>query len=237
MIIFETKVIDIIDRAPGVKSFRFSVEERLSFKAGQFFFVGIIIDGQEKTKHFSFSNSPTEKGYIEFTKRLTGSEFSNALDSLRPGDWAKIKAPMGDFTYEGVPRKIAFLSGGIGITPIRGICRFITDSNLSADVVLLYGNNTEADIIFKKDLDKMSERNRNLKIVYTLTSDSVDKNAWKGRKGYIDKDMLLEEIPDYNERVFYVCGPPGMVSSLTQSLSQALGLGSDNIRTENFTGY
>ena len=237
MITFETKVIDIIDRAPGVKSFRFRPDERLDFKPGQFFFVGIMIDGAERTKHFSFSNSPTEKGYIEFTKRLTGSEFSNALDRLKPGDWVRIKAPMGKFTYDGTPRKIAFLSGGIGITPIRSICKFISDKGVDSDIVLLYGNNTERDIIFKEDLDKIAASGKRLKITYTLISSDIDKNTWQGRTGYINKAMIEEEAPDYIERTFYICGPPVMVEALKEILNKDLEIPGEKIVTENFTGY
>ena len=237
MIIFETEIIDIIDRAPGVKSFRFNSSDDLVFQPGQFFFVSIMINGQEATKHFSFSNSPTEKGYIEFTKRLTGSEFSNALASLKKGDWAKIKAPMGNFTFNGEHGKIAFLSGGIGITPIRSICRFASDKGIASDIVLLYGNNSEKDVIFKKDLDAMAESNKNLKIVYTLTTNGIDNNAWQGRKGFIDKAMVIEEIPDYTDRVFYICGPPNMVTVLSNTLSRGLNIEKDNIIIENFTGY
>jgi glycine betaine catabolism B len=237
MITFETEVIDIIDRAPGVKSFRFRPDERLDFKPGQFFFVGIMIEGVERTKHFSFSNSPTEKGYIEFTKRLTGSEFSNALNMLKPGDWAKIKAPTGNFTYEGRPEKVVFLSGGIGITPIRSMCKFAADNNLSSNIVVLYGNNTEADIIFKKDFDAMARSNKRLKIVYTLTSENIDKNTWNGRTGFIDGEMILDEVPDYAERTFYICGPPNMVSNLQEILRQDIRIRDDKIIAENFTGY
>ena len=237
MIIFETEVIAVIDRAPGVKSFRFKTDKTLTFKPGQFFFVGIMIDGQERTKHFSFSNSPTEDGYIEFTKRLTSSDFSNALNQLKPGDQAKIKAPSGNFTFTGEYERIAFLSGGIGITPIRSICRFVYDKGISSDLVLLYGNNTEPDIIFKKDFDQMSQTNQNLKVVYTLTSTDAGKDDWQGKRGYIDKIMIQDEIPDYAVRVFYICGPPNMVSALTRLLTHDLKINSDNIVTENFTGY
>jgi len=61
MIEFETEVIEIIRRTPDVQSFRFRIKEDVTFRPGQFFFVTIEIDGAEQTKHFSFSNSPTEK--------------------------------------------------------------------------------------------------------------------------------------------------------------------------------
>jgi len=237
MIKFETEVLDIVQRTHNVKSFRFKIKEDVNFKPGQFFFVTIKIDGVERTKHFSFSNSPTEKGYVEFTKRITDSEFSQALERLKAGDWTRLKMPYGSFTFEGEYEKIAFLSGGIGITPIRSICKFATDSMLPTDMVLLYGNNREEDIIFRQDLDNMQSVNKNLRIVYTLTSSDIDRKIWKGRTGYIDDTMIKEEMPDYTERIFYICGPPRMVESLINILRNKLGVQQDKIKIENFSGY
>ncbi|MFB0527769.1 MAG: ferredoxin--NADP reductase [bacterium] len=237
MIDFETEVLDIIERTHNVKSFRFRIEKDVDFKPGQFFFVTIKIDGVEKTKHFSFSNSPTEKGYVEFTKRITDSEFSQALERLKAGDWARLKMPYGSFTFAGEYEKIGFLSGGIGITPIRSICKFATDSMLPTDMVLLYGNDREEDIIFRQDLDDMQSVNKNLRVVNTLTSPDIDKKIWKGRTGYIDDTMIKEEIPDYRERIFYICGPPRMVESLIDILENKLSIEENRIKRENFVGY
>ncbi len=237
MVEFETKILEVIPRAPGVKSFRFNIKEGVDFKPGQFFFVTIKIAGLERTKHFSFSNSPTEKGYVEFTKRITESEYSQALERLKIGDWAKLKMPYGAFTFEGEYQRLAFLSGGIGITPIRSICKFITDKGLPADIVLLYGNNKEEDIIFRQDLDKMAAANKNIHIVYTLTSPDIDRQRWPGRTGYIDDKVIQEEIADYQNRVFYICGPPKMVEGLSGILKNKLAISEDKIKIENFSGY
>ena len=237
MVEFETEVLDIIPRTPNVKSFRFGIKEGVNFKPGQFFFVAIKIEGKEATKHFSFSNSPTEKGYVEFTKRITESEYSKALDRLKIGDWARLKMPLGSFTFEGEYEKIAMLSGGIGITPIRSMCRFAADKRLPADIVLFYGNNKEEDIIFKQDLDLINRVNKNMRIVYTLTSPDIDKKKWQGRTGYIDDKTIKEEVAGYKERVFYICGPPKMVESLVIILKGKLNIQEDKIKIENFTGY
>ncbi|HCC68483.1 MAG TPA: hypothetical protein DEP99_01135 [Nitrospiraceae bacterium] len=58
---FETKVIEVIQRAHDIKSFRFSAAEDIDFKPGQFFVLTIKIKGKDANKHFSISNSPTEK--------------------------------------------------------------------------------------------------------------------------------------------------------------------------------
>ncbi len=237
MIEFETELLNVIQRAPRVKSFRFKITDAANFKPGQFFFVTIKINGVERTKHFSFSNSPTEKGFVEFTKRITDSDFSKALDKLKIGDWAKLKMPYGSFTFEGEHEKLAFLSGGIGITPIRCIIKFVSDKGLPTDIVLFYSNNREEDIIFRQDLDNISSSNKNIRVIYTLTSGDIDNKTWQGKTGYIDNEMIKEVTPDFLERIFYICGPPRMVNSMKDILKNKLGIREDKIKIENFVGY
>jgi ferredoxin-NADP reductase len=230
---FETTVSDIIPRTHNVKSFRFPRPEDLKYKAGQFMFITIKSGDEEMRKHFTISSSPTEKAHIEFTKKLTGSDFSNALDATKIGDWAVIDAPYGKFTFEGEYPKIGMLSGGIGITPLRSICRYCTDKQLETKITLLYGNLTERDIAFRKELTEMQEGNRNLKVVFTLDQPTED---WSGYKGYIDVQMVKKEIPDYMDGVFYVCGPPGMTRAM-ENLLRDLNLPKAQIKREIFTGY
>jgi len=237
MVEFETKIKEIIRRTPDAKSFRMEAKENLSFKPGQFFLMAINIGGKESTKYFSFSNSPTETGYIEFTKRITSSEFSKTLDSMKIGDKARVKMPLGSFTFEGEYEKIAFLSGGIGITPIRSMCKFVVDKGLPTDIVLLYGNTSEKNIAFRDDFDIMQATKENMRVIYTLTSPNAGTGAGKCRSGYINDKMITEEIPDYKERVFYVCGPPKMVEGLVCVLKDKLNVEKEKIRLENFVGY
>jgi len=234
MIEFETKFLDIIQRTHNVKSFRFRIEEDVDFKAGQFFFVTIRIGGAERTKHFSFSNSPTEKEYIEFTKKITDSEFSQALDTLRIGDWARLRMPYGSFVLRDEYKNIAFLSGGIGITPIRSITKYVVDKKLDTDIALLYGNRSVKDIAFREDFDAMQKQYSKLKVIHVL---SQAEPGWAGRTGHINGQIIKKEIPDYVERKFYICGPPGMVEAMKSILLNELSISKENIITENFSGY
>lgn len=159
---FETKVREIIQRTHNVKSFRFARPDALDYKAGQFMFVTIKSENNKLTKHFTISSSPTEKEFVEFTKKLTGSPFSNALDAMRPDDWAELNAPYGNFTFEGEFAKVGMLSGGIGITPLISMCRYCTDLQLNTKITLLYGNRSEQDIAFKTELEQMQRQNKNL---------------------------------------------------------------------------
>ena len=230
---FVTHLIDIIPRTYNVKSFRFPRPEELNYKPGQFFFVSFKTDGKELSKHFSFSSSPTEKTHIEFTKKLSDSQFSGVLRILKKGDWARIDAPYGKFTFEGEFEKIGLLGGGIGITPFISICRYCTDLKLDTKITLLYGNRAENDIVFRKELETMQEQNRNLKVVFTLNEATAN---WKGARGFITEEMIKSEVPDYAKTVFFTCGPPGMVQVMGK-LVEKLGLPKTQLKREFFTGY
>ncbi len=229
----EAKITRIIPRTYNVKSVRLEPQEWIDFQAGQFMRVSLKTDNQCK-RYLSISSSPTEKGYLEFTKKLTESDFSKTLDGLQPGDTVKIQYPFGKFTLEGAPLKIAFLSGGIGITPIRSICKYAVDKNLGTDIVLLYANRSIKDIAFREDFDFMQRQYPKLKVVHVLSEAPAGFNCLSGR---IDSQIIRNQIPDYTERKFYLCGPPLMVEAMKKILSDELILPQENIITENFQGY
>ena len=230
---FETYVIEIIPRTNNVNSYRFFKPSKLDYLPGQFFFITLQNNGEELKKHFSFSSSPTEQNYIEFTKKLTNSEFSGILKKLANNDWAKIEAPFGKFTFIGEHKKIALLAGGIGITPFRSICRYCTDKQLKNRITLIYGNRTEEDIVFREEFEDMQKENKNLKCVFTINEGNAN---WKGLTGFISGKMIKKEISDYKNTIFFLCGPPGMVEGLKGILNQ-LSITADHIRAEYFTGY
>jgi ferredoxin-NADP reductase len=104
---------------------------------------------------------------------------------------------------------------------------------LTAKITLLYGNRSESDIVFKKELKEMEKQNENLKVVFILNEAS---SGWKGVTGVIDAELVKKEVPDYKERVFYVCGPPPMVQAM-EKLIRDLGLPQTQLRLEAFTGH
>ena len=230
---FETKIMEIIPRTADVTSYRFPRPPELTYKPGQYFFITIKQGDRELTKHFSFSSSPTDKDHFEFTKKFTDHEYSMALKAAKVGDWARIDAPYGQFTFEGEYPKIALLAGGIGITPFISICKNATDKRLNSKITLFYGCRTENDIAFKQELEKMQEQNKNLKIVFMVNEVS---SQWKGATGVINAEMIKKELPDYKDNLFYVCGPPPMVKAM-ETLVESIGLPKTQLKLEYFTGY
>ncbi|MGD6934436.1 MAG: FAD-dependent oxidoreductase [Candidatus Bathyarchaeia archaeon] len=230
---FETTIQEILPRTHDTTSFRFSRPKELEYKPGQYFFVTIKQGGKELTKHFSFSTSPTETAFIEFTKKLTDHEYSMALKAAKVGDWARIDAPYGKFTFEGEHPKIALLCGGIGITPFISIIKNATDKNLDTKITLFYGCRTEADVAFKTELEELAKKNSKFKLMIVLSQASSD---WKGAAGYINAEMVQKEVPDFKDTVFFACGPPPMVTAM-QGLVEKLGLPKEQLKLELFTGY
>lgn len=142
--------------------------------------------------------------------------------------------PKGDCVLCHEDKKVAFLSGGIGITPVVSILRCLANKKLSTDVCLLYSNRTEQDIAFKDTLDCLAQQNPNIKIVYTV--DDQKPTDSRISSGMIDKDFVLNHIPDYQERTFFIFGPPAMVKAM-EAICKELGCSPKKIKTENFAGY
>lgn len=230
---YETTIQEIIPRTSDTSSFRFPREEGFDYKAGQFFFVTLKQDGKELSKHFSFSSSPTERKYVEFTKKFTDHEFSMSLKSAKVGDWVRIDGAYGKFTFEGEYPKIGLLGGGIGITPFISICKNATDRAINSRITLFYGCRTENDIAFRKDFEDLANRNNNLKVIFIINQPSPQ---WKGLTGIITADLVKQQLPDYKETVFYACGPPPMVKAM-ETLVETLGVPKNQFKQELFTGY
>jgi len=228
----ETEVTQVLSRTRDVLSVRFARPRDFDYQPGQYMFITLRSKGEQKTKHLTISSSPTED-FLEVTKRLTGHEFSNALGAAKAGDRVMIRGPYGDFTFQGEHDRVCMLSGGIGITPLRSMIRYSTDKGLSARIVLLYSNSHEDEIVFGDDLESMARQNPNLNVVNTITKPSP---AWKGLKGRIDRDMIVREVPDYANHVFFTSGPRKMVDAIL-ALLKDLGLPENQIKQEYFPGY
>jgi ferredoxin-NADP reductase len=230
---FVTKFQKIIPRTHDVTSFRFPRPAELNYKAGQFFLITLKQGERELSKHFSFSSSPTEKDHIEFTKKFTDHEYSLALKAAKMGDWARIDAPYGQFTFDGEYPKIALLGGGIGITPFLSICKNATDKALSSKITLFNGCRTENDIAFKEELVELAQENKNMKVIFIVNQPT---EKWKGATGNINAEIIKQLLPDYQENIFYTCGPPPMVEAM-ENLVVSLGLSKEKLKRELFSGY
>jgi ferredoxin-NADP reductase len=235
MALIRAKLIDKIERTPTIESFRFSVAEPFSFLPGQF--VKLIFDednlkNTNLNKYLSLSCSPT-KDYIQLTKRLSGSDFSNSLRNLKTGDSVYLQGPMGRCVFKENYQKISFLIGGIGITPVISIIEYIVDKKIDTDVVLIYSNRTPEEIAFRKILDDWSFKD-NIKVIYTITDTAANEDIYI--QGKINQRVVKDYIPDINHRISFLFGPPAMVKAMS-GICDNLDVGKDKIKSEVFIGY
>ncbi|AKB50748.1 Sulfhydrogenase 1 subunit gamma [Methanosarcina barkeri str. Wiesmoor] len=227
--LFETKVIEIIQRTPDVKSFRFERPQGFSYLPGQYVVLDLSDKSIQMKKPFTLSSSPTED-FLEITKKLTGHPFSNALTELKSGDRVVINGPYGKFTIQEEYNNIGMLSGGIGITPLRSIIKYSIDKKISCNIILIYSNRYETDIAFKDELELIQKENPNIKVIDTITKPEL---TWKGTTGRINAEMIQRYIPDYRKRIFFTCGPMEMVNSMV-SLLKKLEVPEEQIKREIF---
>jgi len=229
---FETEVIKAEQSTVSSRSIRFSRPPGFDYLPGQFIVLKLEGPQGEIAKPLSLSSSPTED-FLQVTKRLTGHEFSNALLSLKEVDTISFSGPYGSFTFHGEYEKIAMLSGGIGITPLRSMIKYCTDKGLATDIFLFYSNRQEDDIPFNDEFQALTAKNQKFTIINTLTRPGP---SWKGRVGRIDANLIRQMLTDYSGRVFYTSGPQRMVDSM-QLILDEMNIPMSQTRKEYFPGY
>lgn len=223
---YESIVLKTFNRTPDTLSLRFQKPKEFNYSPGQFTFLSIENKDKKLVKHFTISSSPSED-FLEITKKLTGHEYSNTLLTLKKGDGVTLDGPYGDFIYLGEPEKVLFLTGGIGITPIRSMIRYCADKAVNSDMKLIYSCSNENSIIFKEEFNELQDLNNKLRVFYTITK---PEGEWSGLVGRINSQMIMKLVPDYNSRLTYVSGPPNMVDAMTEILIKNLDVSPDRVK-------
>lgn len=220
-------------------------KKQLEYTAGQFAFFdigGVNNDSKGPIRHFTISSSPTED-YIMITTRIRDSPYKQRLSSLQEGVKVKVRGPEGKFVlHEDYSKPAIFLSGGIGVTPFRSMIKYATDKQLPIKIIMFDSNRNEQNILFKDEFDEWAGKNKNLKIVYTV-SDEDGRNSssspWTGEHGRINKEMLNKYLnnDELQHSIFYVCGPAAMLNAMKNLLEGELNITKERIKIEEFTGY
>ncbi len=198
-------------------------------RPGQFMFLTLRPEGRHREEHpFTISSPPTQKDVIEATIKKSG-DFTSEIERVKPGDMALIDAPYGRFScvHHGA-RRFIFIAGGVGITPIYSMLRYLHDTGDTRPVLCLYGNRAEDDIVFRRELALSP---KHVEVVHVL---SEADDAWPGERGYITRELIERYAREFlSEADIYVCGPPPMMHKVFQAL-RARGVPDRRIHAERF---
>ena len=229
-------------------------KEEFGFHAGQYITLRVDVDGREERRAYSLCTSPDDADFGFCVKRLKGGKVSNyLLDELQTGQTLDVMPPDGRFAADTEPeqRKTYYLIGaGSGITPLMSIARKVLGDEPGSAVHLLYGNRAEATIIFREELDEMSQQYRGQFTVEHILSRPARKKAgglggffgktkptWEGRVGRVDARELTRFLDAHASRTdanaYYICGPGAMIDTVEKELLRR-GVPAKQVHTERF---
>ena len=237
-------MIEVIPETSRTRTVVLDVPDWPGHRAGQHVDVRLTAeDGYQTERSYSIA-SPPEERYLSLTvERLEEGEVSPYLtEELRGGDQLEIRGPIGGyFVWDiAVGGPLLLVGGGSGIVPLMAMLRH-RDAALSArdsmarhqiPARLLYSSRSWDDIIYRDELTRLTEKDKTLEVVHTLTRDHPQ--AWTGFRRRIDRAMLAEIAwPSTEKPRIFVCGPTPLVESVAATLVD-LGHQPSLVKTERF---
>jgi ferredoxin-NADP reductase len=193
-------------------------------------------DGYQAERSYSIASPPEEQPRLTLTvERLDDGEVSPYLtEELRVGDKLELRGPIGGyFVWEAsMGGPLLLVAGGSGIVPLMAMLRHRAAVGSTVPTRVLYSSRSDADIIYRDELDRLVRSSTMLEVVHTLTR--AQPPGWTGYHRRIDAELLRDVAwpPDLHP-LMYICGPTPFVETAAASLV-SLGHDPPRIKTERF---
>jgi predicted ferric reductase len=209
-----------------------STQTPFSYVPGQFGIVSFISAKVPAEPHaFTLSSSPSRPGGLQFTIRTCG-DWTQKVKNLQPGDRAYIQGPFGRFGHLYAPpnQALIMIAGGIGITPMLSMLRFMVDHGDSRSVTLIWSNRSKANTVFSDEMDALSAKLTGLRMIPIFTR----SEAGEKRTGRLDQKSLENLLRSCRrDAAVFLCGPPQMMRQVKSDL-KSLGFSARSIYSEAF---
>jgi ferredoxin-NADP reductase/DMSO/TMAO reductase YedYZ heme-binding membrane subunit len=239
-------IVDNIHREThDVKTFRLTHPEgEIPFihRPGQYLTLTLDIHGQTVKRSYTIASSPSQRGHVELTiKRNPAGLVSRYLhDELKVGDKIRIGAPAGKFLFDALQSQaVMLIAGGVGITPLMSILRYLTDRSWRGQIYFINAVRTQDDKIYGRELSNLANRFENVHVLtyYSQSEPPASKAApserWQEKTGYINADDLRTFVPGLSGLPIFLCGPDPMMQGVRMTLV-SLGVPEEQIATEEF---
>jgi NAD(P)H-flavin reductase len=196
--------------------------DRPAFLPGQFNMLYAFGIGEAA---ISLSGDPAARGGFIHTVRDVGA-VSGAIARLAAGGVLGVRGPYGTAwpvdLAEG--NDVVFVAGGLGIAPLRpAIYHVLTHRERYGRVVVLYGSRTQADILFRAEVERWRRR---LDVEVLVTVDRGDA-TWRGDVGVVTR-LIGRAGFDPHGVICMVCGPELMMRYTAVALHDA-GVETDRV--------
>jgi ring-1,2-phenylacetyl-CoA epoxidase subunit PaaE len=237
-------VRDVRRETPEAVSIAFDVPPALaedySFAPGQYLTLRRDFDGEEVRRSYSISSGLDDGELRIGVKTVPGGRFSTfATRALRAGDAIEVMTPTGRFTAPLAPgeaRTHLAIAAGSGITPILSIVRSVLAREPKSRVVLLYGNRTVEDILFRGAIEDLKDRWLDrFAVVHVLSREANDVPLFEGRIDAAKIEHVVRRlVPGEHVDHAWLCGPFGLIDAARATLA-GLGVEPRRIHVELFS--
>jgi cytochrome-b5 reductase len=202
------------------KTFRFELpaDATLDLQPGDFLYVHATLDGKAVKRAYTPSSLPGTAGFFDLTvKRYETGMVSKYLHDQQTEDTVLMSGPNpGGHWVDGMAKRVGFVAGGTGITPMIAIIRWILTKKLDVELFLTFANKTESDIIFQQEWEDNTQQFPNFHCHHVLEQPPP---GWSGGTGRITANMLQQHLPAPSpDTCIFLCGPPPMVDSVETTL-------------------
>lgn len=222
----KTRIRDVKELAKDVKLFSIVLPEGFTHQAGQFVMVSALGAGEVP---ISITSTPGTSRGLEICVRTVG-HVSSALNALKAGDDILIRGPYGrPFPLNGHLGDALFISGGIGIVPLRPLIHQLVNTRAQTGrkgtIAVVYGSRNPSEVLFMEEVASWMEQGVNV----VMTVDRCDIESWKGCTGLVT-EHLGKALVNFKDCTAYICGPHVMIQSAMRDLS-LMGMPDDRIVT------
>jgi ferredoxin-NADP reductase len=187
-----------------------------ALRAGQHVNLTVEVNGRRQTRCYSPANAEGDR-LLELTIGVhdDGLVSQHLLHNARPGMVVGLDGVGGDFVLPTVrPRRILFVSGGSGITPVLSMLRTLTSersrSHSDREITFIHYARTPQEACYRDELAAMS----GVRVLhgYSRAAEPGDLT------GYFSTEHLVDMTkPD----AVFVCGPPALVEAVRETFADA----------------
>lgn len=216
------------------------LKDTFAFTSGQYLTLKTVIKGEEVRRAYSLSSAPDSGALSVSVKEVDGGRFStHANRELKEGDTLEVMPPEGRFlldtAFAKAQKTYAAFAAGSGITPIMSMIKTVLEQSSDSKFVLVYGNKTPEDTIFREELLALRSQYNNRLSIEFIYSQSREDGAHFGRIVKSTVNFVVKnKYASADFAHFYLCGPEPMIKEVTHVLKEN-GTPEDQIHFELFT--